>query len=38
MSTEPGFVYKEIADHLEISYATVRTHTEHIYEKLYVRS
>jgi DNA-binding NarL/FixJ family response regulator len=33
-----GFVYKEIADHLEVSYATVRTHIERIYQKLHVRS
>ena len=33
-----GFVYKEIADHLQVSYATVRTHIERIYEKLHVRS
>ena len=33
-----GFVYKEIAEHLEISYSTVRTHIERIYEKLHVRS
>jgi DNA-binding NarL/FixJ family response regulator len=33
-----GFVYKEIADHLAVSYATVRTHIERIYEKLHVRS
>jgi DNA-binding NarL/FixJ family response regulator len=33
-----GFVYKEIAEHLQISYATVRTHIERIYEKLHVRS
>ncbi|HWF18492.1 MAG TPA: response regulator transcription factor [Verrucomicrobiae bacterium] len=33
-----GFVYKEIAEHLEVSYATVRTHIERIYEKLHVRS
>jgi DNA-binding NarL/FixJ family response regulator len=33
-----GYVYKEIADHLKVSYATVRTHIERIYEKLHVRS
>ncbi|MGC3961099.1 MAG: response regulator transcription factor [Verrucomicrobiota bacterium] len=33
-----GFIYKEIADHLQVSYATVRTHIERIYEKLHVRS
>jgi DNA-binding NarL/FixJ family response regulator len=33
-----GFIYKEIAEHLEISYATVRTHIERIYQKLHVRS
>jgi len=33
-----GFVYKEIAEHLEISYATVRTHVERVYQKLHVRS
>ena len=33
-----GFMYKEIADKLDSSYATVRTHIEHIYEKLHVNS
>ena len=33
-----GFMYKEIADKLNASYATVRTHIEHIYEKLHVNS
>lgn len=33
-----GFLYKEIADKLESSYATVRTHIERIYEKLHVHS
>ena len=33
-----GKVSKEIADHLSISYHTVRVHTKHIYEKLHVRS
>ena len=33
-----GQVSKEIADHLSISYHTVRVHTKHIYEKLHVRS
>ena len=33
-----GQVSKEIADHLNISYHTVRVHTKHIYEKLHVRS
>lgn len=33
-----GKVSKEIADHLAISYHTVRVHTKHIYEKLHVRS
>ena len=33
-----GQVSKEIADHLDISYHTVRVHTKHIYEKLHVRS
>lgn len=33
-----GYLYKEIADVLNISYGTVHTHIEHIYEKLHVRS
>jgi DNA-binding NarL/FixJ family response regulator len=33
-----GFLYKEIADQLGLTYATVHTHIRHIYEKLHVRS
>ena len=33
-----GFLKKEIADQLGISYGTVRTFTERIYQKLHVRS
>lgn len=33
-----GYLYKEIADALGLSYATVHTHVRHIYEKLHVRS
>ena len=33
-----GFVKKEIADQLNISYTTVDTHVGHIYEKLHVRN
>ncbi|MCC7517715.1 MAG: response regulator transcription factor [Verrucomicrobiae bacterium] len=33
-----GYLYKEIADRLGISYATLRTHVERIYHKLHVRS
>jgi DNA-binding NarL/FixJ family response regulator len=33
-----GCLYKEIADKLQITYRTVSTHIEHIYEKLHVHS
>jgi DNA-binding NarL/FixJ family response regulator len=33
-----GYLYKEIANQLQISYRTVATHIEHIYEKLHVHS
>ena len=33
-----GFLYKEIAEKIGISFATVRTHVRHIYEKLHVRT
>jgi DNA-binding NarL/FixJ family response regulator len=33
-----GFLYKEIADQMKVTYATVHTHIRHIYEKLHVRS
>src|SRR6185295_3973364 len=33
-----GYLYKEIADRLAISYSTVHTHITRIYEKLHVRS
>lgn len=33
-----GYLYKEIADQLNLTYATVHTHIRHIYEKLHVRS
>ncbi len=33
-----GYLYKEIADSLSISYDTVHNHIRHIYEKLRVRS
>ena len=33
-----GYIYKEIADQLSITYKTVSTHIERIYNKLHVRS
>ena len=33
-----GYSYKETAELMGISYSTVHTHIEHIYEKLHVRS
>ena len=33
-----GFLYKEIAEQMKVTYATVHTHIRHIYEKLHVRS
>lgn len=33
-----GYLYKEISEELRISYSTVRTHIERIYEKLHVNS
>jgi DNA-binding CsgD family transcriptional regulator len=33
-----GYLYKEIAGIMQVSYSTVRTHIEHIYEKLHVQS
>ncbi len=33
-----GFLYKEIADRLSVSYSTVQTHVERIYRKLQVHS
>src|SRR5665213_392642 len=33
-----GFLYKEIAETMKLTYATVHTHIRHIYEKLHVRS
>jgi DNA-binding NarL/FixJ family response regulator len=33
-----GYLYKEIADKMGLTYATVHTHIRHIYEKLHVRS
>jgi DNA-binding NarL/FixJ family response regulator len=35
---ERGLVTKEIADRMNISFQTVKTHLKHIYEKLHVRS
>jgi DNA-binding NarL/FixJ family response regulator len=37
-SLSKGFANKEIADKMNISVPTVRTHLRHIYEKLHVRS
>jgi DNA-binding NarL/FixJ family response regulator len=37
-SLAKGHLYKEIADLLEISFETVRTHVRSIYEKLHVHS
>ena len=33
-----GYLYKEIAEKMQVTYATVHTHIRHIYEKLHVRS
>ncbi|MGA2870577.1 MAG: LuxR C-terminal-related transcriptional regulator [Verrucomicrobiota bacterium] len=33
-----GLAYKQIADELNISINTIRTHLRHIYEKLHVQS
>jgi DNA-binding NarL/FixJ family response regulator len=33
-----GYLYKEIADSLDIKYGTVHNHIRHVYEKLHVRS
>jgi len=33
-----GFLYKEIADQLQISINTVRVHIQKVYEKLHVHS
>ena len=33
-----GYLYKEVADSMGVTYATVHTHIRHIYEKLQVRS
>ena len=33
-----GYLYKEIADRMHVSYSTVRTHIERIYGKLHVQS
>jgi DNA-binding NarL/FixJ family response regulator len=33
-----GYLYKEVAELMKISYRTVHTHIEHIYQKLHVRS
>jgi DNA-binding NarL/FixJ family response regulator len=33
-----GYLYKEIADQLSISYGTVHTYIERVFKKLHVRS
>ncbi len=33
-----GYLYKEVADSMGVTYATIHTHIRHIYEKLQVRS
>lgn len=33
-----GYSYREIAEHMRVSYHTVHAHVRHIYEKLHVRS
>lgn len=33
-----GYLYKEIADQMDVSWHTIHTHIRHIYEKLQVRS
>lgn len=33
-----GYLYKEVADAMGVTYATIHTHIRHIYEKLQVRS
>ena len=33
-----GYLYKEIVERLGISMSTVRTHLQHIYDKLHVQS
>ena len=33
-----GYLYKEISEKIGLTFATVRTHVRHIYEKLHVRS
>ena len=33
-----GYLYKEIAEAMKVTYATVHTHIRHVYEQLHVRS